>query len=74
MNSKLRSLLIFVLLGVEIITFAAILISSHLKIETVLRDHAQEVMAHLTTAAADNSKQFLAPAERGVELTETLIT
>jgi diguanylate cyclase (GGDEF)-like protein len=73
MKPSLRYFLLLVLIALQILTLIAILISSHANTEVVLRDHAQEVMGHLANTAADNSEQFLSPAERAAQLTEGLL-
>jgi diguanylate cyclase (GGDEF)-like protein len=73
MKPSLRYFLLLVLLGLQIATLVAILLSSRANTEIVLRDHAQEVMGHLANTAADNSRRFLSPAERAAQLTEGLI-
>jgi diguanylate cyclase (GGDEF)-like protein len=73
MKPSLRYFLLLVLLALQISTLVAILLSSRANTEIVLRDHAREVMGHLATTAADNSKRFLSPAERAVRLSEGLL-
>jgi hypothetical protein len=74
MKPFLRYFLLIVLLGLQVLTFTAILASSRVNTEVVLRDHAREVMNHLATNAADNSRRFLSLAERAAQLSEELLT
>ncbi len=73
MKPPVRYLLLLVLLGLQGLTLAAILLSSRHNTEVVLRSHAEESMAHLSTTAADNSRRFLAAAERAATLSAGLI-
>jgi diguanylate cyclase (GGDEF)-like protein len=66
-------MLLLVLLGVQGLTLLAVLYSSRVNTERVLRDHAREVMAHLSTTVADNSRRYLFPAERAAQLSAGLV-
>jgi diguanylate cyclase (GGDEF)-like protein len=73
MRLSLRYIFVLVLLGVQLCTLVAILISSRLNTENVLRDHTRTVMTHLATVAADNATRFLSPAGRTAEVSVELL-
>ncbi|MGL4608143.1 MAG: sensor domain-containing diguanylate cyclase [Trueperaceae bacterium] len=73
MKISLRYLFVLLLLGVQLFTLVAVLISNRMSTEKVLRDHTHTVMNHLATVAADNAKQFLSPAGRTAQLSVVLL-
>ncbi|MGL4608715.1 MAG: sensor domain-containing diguanylate cyclase [Trueperaceae bacterium] len=74
MKPQLRYVLVLVLLVLQGVTLFAILFSSRNNMEALLRDHAREVMSHLVSTVVDNSREFLAPAERALDLSERLLS
>lgn len=73
MRPIFRYLLLVLLLGLQALTLVGILTSNQLRTQGVLREHAQSVMNHLADTAADNTRRFLAPAERSASLTRELL-
>jgi diguanylate cyclase (GGDEF)-like protein len=73
MKPSLRYFFVLVLLGVQLFTLVAILISSRINTEGVLRDHTETVMGHLATVAADNATRFLSPAGRTAQISVELL-
>jgi diguanylate cyclase (GGDEF)-like protein len=69
----LRYTLFAVLIGLQALTMIGVLASARNNAESVTREHARIVMQHLSDNAANNTRRFLAPAERSVRLTQQLI-
>ena len=72
MRFSIRAVLIFGVLGVQIVTVTAILLSSYLTNQDALLKHARQIMLELSAQTIWRSQQFLEPARGAAELTQRL--
>jgi diguanylate cyclase (GGDEF)-like protein len=73
MPSSLRSLLLMILLGLQMVTLLGVLISNRLRTEALLETQAQMMMHYWAEVATDKTRSYLAPAERVGKLTAELL-
>ena len=72
MRFSIRAVLIFGIIGVQIVTVSAILISSYATTQDALLQHARQLMLELSVETIWRSEQFLEPARGAADLTQRL--
>lgn len=73
MPSSLRSLLLLVLLGLQVVTLLGVLISNRLRTEALLENQARTMMHYWADVVADKTRNYFAPVERVGQLTQKLL-
>ncbi len=72
MRLSIRTVLIGTLVGLQVVTVAAILLSSTYSTQDVLLGHARRIMEGVASDAIDRSRKFLDPARVAADLTQRL--
>lgn len=73
LQTRTRFLVIALLISLQTVTLISILGTTSRQTEALLRSHAEEVMGHVAEVVVDNTRRFLEPAERAVQLSQALI-
>ena len=69
----LRFLLVFILIGAQLMALGGILYALDREADRIARGHTQEVIQHVAETVADKTRRFIQPAEQAVSLTRILI-
>ena len=69
----LRFLLVFILVGTQILALGGILCALDREADQITRGHTQEVIQHVAETVTDKTRRFILPAEQAVSLTRFLI-